>query len=367
MSDESTMSSSAAAPSAAPVQSSPQPSQAQQSQPAPEHSAAAAIRAKSSMGEGQTGGGVQPEQSGQAPSVEPEKGTQGAGQKGPEAGTPAAEAKQSVDDHALWLASKGLDVGDLAKDERVAKLAGMYRQLEGAHTKASQEVKRLQEEAKRAAAEVQAQATQQAEEPSPMDKLQQRYQSAVEGQCYALGCQSAAELAQRHPDMWQRIQAAYQDELVQAQREEVRWELGKRDREAAKKERESKLAADYQGVQRQMQSNILEAMKTDPNVKTNLATSGVAQFVADFGKRLNVPPEYVYAHPEYFKFLSEAANAIMTVRNLPKMRESWAAEYEANLRKSAQAQSVSPIDPMPKDARALIATKAQGVGRGVAF
>lgn len=340
--------------SSAPSTSSGGGSQAAPSSTAPSTAAAAAIQAKARQQQaGQTGGDSAAQPTGEQQTGQPQ---------GPvdDATPPAVVAD---DDVARWLGSKGISVGDAFRDPEVSRVIKSYRELEGAHTKAQQKLRAMEEEQLRASTETPAPA----EDISPVDALQKRYDDAVATQCALQGCANMAELRARAPGVFQAIQDAYNDEYRVALREEVKWERTKQAREDEKRDREMKLESDYQAMRAAMNSNLVALKEQDPNVHVNLVQSGMSTLITDIAKVLKVPPEWVFANEKWTKTLAEAASAVMRVRNMPKERDEWRKQHEAEIAKTAGVQSVATGDPLPGDAKAIMAKATKKKGSGNQF
>jgi hypothetical protein len=338
------------APSAAPQspeQSASQSSESQASEPqsAPRSTVAAAIRAKAgAQGAGQANADAQTQPDGQPATGEPDKGPD------------TKAAPDGADELDKWLESKGVKLGDVRQNPEVQRLLDMHRNLEGTYTKDRQALKELQEKEKTWLAQQQAQPV---EEVSPVDRLKETYANAIAAQCSLYGCANEAQFAQQYPAAYQQLKSAYQEQWLEAVREEVEWKNGKVKREQEKATRDAQMAEHLRNANASMRKLVLDGKAKDPELETNLMMSGVAPFVTAVSKALKVPNSWIMGNPEWFPFLAEASHAIMAQRNIDKTRETWKQEYEADLAKAASVQSPSPIDQTPPDTKVVLARRTQ--------
>lgn len=338
-----------AAPAAAAPAASTGGSQQASHSAAPARPVVAAMKAKAtSQAAGQAAGGAQAQPDGQQATGEPPKGPEGTQDGG--AATTIDPVQAEYD---KWLESKGVKLGDAGKHPDVVKVLDMYRNLEGTHTKTSQQLKELQDREKTWLA--QQQATQGSEDKSPVDKLEELYGNAISAQCSLHGCANEADFAAKFPQAYNQLRAEYQNQYLKAAREEMRWENSKAQKEQEKAARDAKLAEGLRSAKLAMHENVVEAKKLDPAVETNLMASGAIGFITELGKLLKVPNEMILAEPKWFKFFAEASNAIMAGRNMDKTKAKWKQEYEADVAKAARASSPSPMDATPPDNKVVLA------------
>jgi hypothetical protein len=275
----------------------------------------------------------------------------------------AAPMQVEIEPELLSFAdAKGLTAEHLG-DEKFRGFAKSYRQAEANMNRLQQENRQLNEQISALSAQSFAQPV---DEVGPVQQVKDTYARALQSQCAVLGCQSAAELQQNHPQVWQRLQQAKQEAWEEAVVEESKWQQGKSAREAAQKDKQARFQQEFQSAKMAYSENIVTAKQKNPSIEMDLIKSGVVSMLQEVSKATKMPLEYMMAHKPLFSKAAELAEAWKFVKNKDKWESERRQEWEKGLKESKTAEMPGDT-PIPMDQSVLFSLRSQRSGKGVSI
>jgi len=276
---------------------------------------------------------------------------------------PVAPVQVEIEPELLSFAdAKGLTAEHLG-DEKFRSFAKSYRQAEANMNRLQQENRQINEQLSALQAQSLAQP---AEETSPLQQVKETYSRALKSQCSILGCQSQAELKQRHPEIWQRLQDAKTEAWEEAVVEESKWQQGKSAHEQAQKDRNARFQREYTAARQAYNENVVTAKQKNPTIEMDLIKSGVTGILQEISKATKMPLEYMMAHKPIFSKAAELAEAHKFMKNKDKFVAEQKQAWEKQLKETKTAEM--PGDsPLPMDQSALFSLRSQRTGKGVSI
>jgi hypothetical protein len=256
----------------------------------------------------------------------------------------------------------------------VQKVLDMARSAEAEMTKTKQELRKLRDVERVGATQQVAQAQAQpgapgadaaapAEELSPVGQVQQQYEAAFANLAALHGAQSPQELAQLAPQVYARLQAAYDESYREALGKEAAFHAQKFTKQQEVEQAKRKLESEYEQVKSTYRANIAKAREKSPDIEQKLISSGVADLFVTLGKLTKIPHEYLLSDPAFFARAAEMAEAVTMVKNMPKLRESMKAEWVKE--QAAKASAELPAAGGAPDSRFAMGAALQRSGKGV--
>lgn len=279
---------------------------------------------------------------------------------------PKAEPKASkvgVDPELLAFAqAKGLTEADL-KSEGTYKTVRAYREAEKRMNQQQAEIDRYKREELARAEE---DAKRQSEpEKSPVEDLNAAFQGQIAYECRIHRCTNATELKTRFPDVWGELEGSYREQLVDAQRKEVRWELDKRDRERNKSAANEKLEQERAQVKEIASANLRGYREKDKDFDRYMVRSGATAWIDRIAKAAGADPAYFHADKQTMDFLARASKAMVLVES-GQLQQKAKQDVEKAIEKAKKAELPATDSPLPDDHEALRAAWARR-GKGVSL
>lgn len=172
------------------------------------------------------------------------------------------------------------------------------------------------------------------------------------------GVSTVAELRQINPASAQRLN----DEYVKGRQEA--WELeqqrlaDEKQKAIDEKTAKERLANEMVQARQFAQTNILNAKKDNPNIESQLVSSGVDAFLNRVESITAWPKDYVLADNDMANFMLKAAVALDKVNRFPELLDNAKQEWEKGRIKQEEAQLPDSEGGMP-NAKFNIGSKLQ--------
>ncbi len=277
------------------------------------------------------------------------------------------EQKPTVDpDTQKFLQEQKVDLGDLAGDPRIAPLVSGYRDLHTKHAQLETDGKRYEQLIKdiQLINGKQPESAEPKVELSPMETLEQKYQSIIVPLLETGGAGSLTELRDKFPQVFDflkvdQIVENYNQEFREAMQKEIDWKFNKQNRDRETAEAKSRIQSEGERVKGLMSENFIAGEKADPQIKDNFSKSGVNDFINYMSKISGHPVEYYFADKTVFNHLAKAAKAVAFMDSLPDHDKEVTQRYEKDLIKTKAAEHVGQSDPLPDDHNLAFIRKAQ--------